>query len=252
MPSYIGHITCAHELIKKLKLNEEDKTKFIIGTLLPDIKQVDIDLNIDEFINKNRIQKSKRITHFRKNTNFILEYPHCRLFLEKYEKETKEHIETLAYFFHLYTDYYYFKYFLPTVISFYTKDLEEIEEKDNLYYVKINKNNKLLKARTFFSKLNEQSLYKEYYRSNYYLINKYNLKIDIEHLREYLKNNNFNCYVEEINMNKIQDVFNKIDRINKYQKQEELLIFEEKKLDKFVKDVVSSFCEKYNYILDNF
>jgi hypothetical protein len=47
-------------------------------------------------------------------------------------------------------------------------------------------------------------------------------------------------------------VFNKIDRIYKYPKQEELLIFEEKQLDKFVKDVVSSFCKEYKYLLDNF
>ena len=131
MPSYIGHTACAYELLKHLNINENEKIRFIIGNLIPDIKQVDIDYTLDEFINKRRIQKSKRVTHFRKETNFILEYPHCRIFLEKYEKEVKEHIETMAYFFHLYTDYYYFKYFLPDIITFLDDNCEEIEERDN-------------------------------------------------------------------------------------------------------------------------
>ena len=88
MPSYIGHTACAKELISRLKLNEEDKMKFIIGNMIPDIKQVDIDYSLNEFINKRNIQRSKRVTHFRRKTNKILEFPNCDVFLALSMKNT--------------------------------------------------------------------------------------------------------------------------------------------------------------------
>ena len=66
MPSYIGHITTAKLLLARLNISHEDQIKFIIGNIVPDIKQVDIDYTLDEFVNKKNIQKSKRVTHFRK------------------------------------------------------------------------------------------------------------------------------------------------------------------------------------------
>ena len=92
MPSYIGHTACAKELMSRLKLTSDERMRFIIGNMIPDIKQVDIDYSLDEFINKRNIQRSKRITHFRRKTNKILEFPNCDVFLEKYEKEIKKHI----------------------------------------------------------------------------------------------------------------------------------------------------------------
>ena len=68
MPSYIGHITTAKLLLARLNISHEDQIKFIIGNIVPDIKQVNIDYTLDEFVNKKNIQKSKRVTHFRKNT----------------------------------------------------------------------------------------------------------------------------------------------------------------------------------------
>ena len=252
MPSYIGHIACGEALIKKLHLSSEDETKFMIGNLIPDIKQVDIDYTLDEFINKKNIQRSKRITHFRKKTNKILEYPHCRIFLEKYEKDVVKHVETFAYFFHLYTDYYYFKYFLPKVISFYTVDFKEVDERDMFYYVKVHKSGEYIKASNFFSKLKQEGLYKEYYRSNYYLIHKYKLNIHTKELKEYLDLHSFCSYVDEVNMDRIQDIFHKIDRVYRYAKDDELLIFEEKQLDTFIKNVVKSFMEEYGYLIENY
>ena len=252
MPSYIGHSVCAKELLKKLKLSDVNKTKFMIGNLIPDIKQVDIDYTLDEFVNKKNIQRSKRITHFRKETDFILEYPHCRLFLEKYEKEVKRHIETLAYFFHLYTDYYYFKFYLPSVITFLDYDCVPTDVRNGFYFVKINKNDQVVKAKAFFSKLSKKSLYKEYARSNSYLIKKFNLDLDTDYYREYIAKKGFNCYVEEVNLNKIYDVFDRIDKVYDRMKEEELFIFEENKLDSFVKEVVKTFMKEYGYLLTKY
>ena len=252
MPSYIGHITTAKLLLSKLNISHEDQIKFIIGNIVPDIKQVDIDYTLDEFVNKKNIQKSKRVTHFRKNTNKILEYPHLRIFLEKYKEDSKKHIETFAYLFHLYTDHYYFKFFLPKVIKFYNYEMEEVDERDNFYYVKILKNNKILKAKTFFSKLSSQGLYKEYARSDSFLINKFNLKINIDLLRRYVKKYSYNCYIEEIKITKIYDVFDKIERILKNKTSDEMMIFEPDDLEKFVVDVVDSFCEEYSDLINNY
>ena len=252
MPSYIGHTACAYELLKRLNISDEDKTKFIIGNMLPDIKQVDIDYTLDEFINKRRIQRSKRLTHFRKNTNFILEYPHCRIFLEKYEKEVKEHIETMAYFFHLYTDYAYFKYFLPYIITFLDDNYNEVDEKDNFYYVMINKSHEIIKARSFFSKLSDRSLYKEYTRSNSYLIRRYNINLNTKYMKDYLKRNGYNTYVEEIDLSKAYDIFNRIDKVYDRINDDELEIFTEDMLDAFVSKVTDSFIEEYSDLLKKY
>ena len=252
MPSFIGHTACAFKLIEQLKLTEEEKTKFIIGNLIPDIKQVDIDYSLDEFINKKNIQRSKRVTHFRRNTNKILEFPNCDTFINKYEKETKKHIETLAYFFHLCTDYYYFREFLPKVITFLDYEQKVVTERDNFYYVKINKNGKIVSAKSFFSKLSKQSLYKEYSRSNSYLIRKFNINIDVEKLRDYIKEKKYNCHVEEVDLTKINDIFNRLEKVYNNLEDDELLVFEKKQLDKFVNNVVNVFIKNYGYLLEKY
>ena len=252
MPSYIGHTACAFKLIERLKLTEEEKTKFIIGNLIPDIKQVDIDYSLDEFINKKNIQRSKRVTHFRRKTNKILEFPNCDVFINKYEKETKRHIETLAYFFHLCTDYYYFKEFLPKVITFLDYEYNAVTERDNFYYVKIKKNDKIVAAKSFFSKLSKQSLYKEYSRSNAFLIRKFKINLDVSKMRDYIKNKGFNCYVEEVDLSKINDVFNRLDKIYSNVIEDELLVFDRKQLETFVNNVVDVFIDNYGYLLKKY
>ncbi len=252
MPSYIGHTACAIRLMDQLKLNSEQKKKFIIGNMIPDIKQVDIDYSLDEYTNKKNIQRSKRRTHFRRKTNKILEFPNCDVFLEKYEKEIKKHIETLAYFFHLCTDYYYFRYFLPKVITFLDKNYGEVSEKDNFYYVRINKTGNIIKARSFFSKISKKGLYKEYSRSNGYYIKKYKIDLDVKELRDYIDKKGFNSYVEEINTDKIYDVFNRLEKVYNRLKVEELRIFEERQLDELVDGVVNEFTKEYGYLLKKY
>ena len=236
----------------QLKLTSEQKKKFIIGNMIPDIKQVDIDYSLDEYTNKKNIQRSKRITHFRRKTNKILEFPNCDVFLEKYEKEIKKHIETLAYFFHLCTDYYYFRFFLPKVITFLDKNYAKVTEKDNFYYVKINKTGKIIKARSFFSKLSKKGLYKEYGRSNWYFIKKYKIDLDVKSLRNYILKKGFNAHVEELDISKVYDVFNRLEKVYSRLKMENLEIFEEKQLDELVDDVVRIFMEKYGYLLKKY
>ena len=252
MPSYIGHTACAKELIKRLKLTDEEKTKFIIGNMIPDIKQVDIDYSLDEFINKKNIQRSKRITHFRRKTNKILEFPNCDVFLEKYEKEIKKHIETLAYFFHLCTDYYYFRIFLPKQIIFLDYNFNPVTEKDNFYYVKIKKNERIIKAKSFFSKISKKSLYKEYSRSDSYLVKRYKINLEVDKLRNYIDRNGFNCYVEEIDISKINDLFNRLDKIYDKLNNDDMLVFEKKELDVFVKNVVDIFVDNYGYLFKKY
>lgn len=252
MPSYIGHTACANELVKKLKLSEDEKMRFLIGNLIPDIKQVDIDYSLDEFINKKNVQRSKRVTHFRRKTNKILEFPNCDVFLEKYESEIKKHIETLAYFFHLCTDYYYFRVYLPKVITFMDSSFNVVTERDNFYYVKIKKNDEIVKAKSFFSKLSPRSLYKEYSRSDSYLIKRFKIDLNVDKLRAYVERHGYNCYVEEIDLTKIYDVFNRLDKIYDRLNNDKMLVFEESGLDHFVREVVNVFVENYGYLLDKY
>ena len=84
------------------------------------------------------------------------------------------------------------------------------------------------------------------------MIKKFNLDLDTDYYREYIAKKGFNCYVEEVNLNKIYDVFDRIDKVYDRMKEEELFIFEENKLDSFVKEVVKTFMKEYGYLLTKY
>ena len=71
-------------------------------------------------------------------------------------------------------------------------------------------------------------------------------------MEKYIERNGFNCYVEEIDISKIYDVFNRIEKIYDRLNNEEMLIFEQKELDIFVKDVVDVFIREYGYLLKKY
>ncbi len=254
MPSFAIHNICGLELLKKLDVDEGNKNKFIIGNILPDVSRISKYNELDDIGKRKAIQKRKKETHFRNNTDKIVEYPNCSVFLNKYRDYIENDIITLAYFFHLYTDYYYFKYVFSKIITFLDENYEVTDIKSNFKYVKINKTNEIVLGKDFFNKKNPKGIYKEYSRCNSYLARKYDCKVDIYELIDFIDQNGFLTHIEETNslyayyaIRKLEKYVNEIDVDDC-----ELLIFRKEDLDNLVDDVVDNFILEYGYLLDKY
>lgn len=143
MASSIIHVAVAKKINEKLHCNEE---LLIMGTVAPDVSK--------------HANLTKNGTHFLTDDTDI---PNIDIFLQKYKsKLTNDFV--MGYFIHLYTDYFWFKNFIPDMLS-----------SDQKFVTKLNGdviplNGSMLK----------QYIYNDYQNININLINKYD--IDLEYL----------------------------------------------------------------------
>ena len=249
MPSFIVHSIAGREIAKILNLTGKKRDYFFIANLLPDTNQVEKRDDLSDKDLRILIQKEKKITHFRTTTDGILSYPDIDYFLSKYKDKVKNDIVVLGYFFHLYTDYYYFHDFLPKLLTFLDKDGNEIYKKDDNDIIKINKTGKLIKKDDFWSKRNSIGIYSDYSRLNTYLIKKYNFPYDYNKCKSIIDSGEFSVPIAEINPSKIGDVLKELD--NFYTEAlnnniEEFKIFNKEDIDNLISDVSNTFLEKYN------
>ena len=93
MASSVIHICIANEINKTIN---RDSKKLLIGTIAPDISKL--------------LGETKFYSHFLDNVNNNI--PNINKFLEKYGNYLNDDF-VLGYYIHLYTDYLWFKYFLP-------------------------------------------------------------------------------------------------------------------------------------------
>ena len=253
MPSFLVHSIAGREVIKKLNLSTDQENKFFIANLLPDTRQIERDPNWDEVELRRNIQKEKKITHFRTNDKGILEYPNLDLFLDHYGELITNDIIVFGYFFHLYTDYYYFKEFLPRIITFLDKDYNITNKKTDNAYIKINKDGKIISKLDFWSKVNPDGLYQDYSRTNKYLITKYNFKYNYDIYKEYLKDiSNFPLKIKEIKFEKIFDLLEELNIFyndSKNSKLEEFRVFTKEDIDNLVNEIIANFLEEYDFLL---
>lgn len=97
MASAIIHIAVCNEINKKLK---RDNTKILLGSIAPDISKL---------VGENKVR-----THFL--TSEKSDIPGIDKFLGIYgDKLTDDFV--LGYYIHLYTDYLWFKYFMPEIFD---------------------------------------------------------------------------------------------------------------------------------------
>lgn len=97
MASSLIHLAVASEVNKKLN---RDRRKLLLGSIAPDIsKLVAGDRNVSHFIDKEN-----------------KEIPRLDWFLVKYKDKLDDDF-IMGYYIHLYTDYVWFKYFVPEIVN---------------------------------------------------------------------------------------------------------------------------------------
>lgn len=206
MASAIIHMVVANEINKKIN---RDSDKLLIGSIAPDISK---------FLGQAKIK-----SHFLSDENNNI--PNIKAFLKKYINNLDDDF-VLGYFIHLYTDYFWFKYFIPEI---YRKNF--ITKLDGTV-VKCSGN------------MQEMYIYNDYTNLNTKLLNNYNLKLDIF-------NNStpvFANIIDEIPMEKIDIIINQVLLIIENSKTNKDLVFNFENIENFIKMTVELILSKLKEI----
>lgn len=196
MASAIIHLAVANEINKELN---KDYKAFMIGSIAPDIwKQVG--------------EKSKVKSHFKDYED--AEIPNLDKFLDKYKVFMKKDDFVLGYYIHLITDYYWFKYFIPSIYN---------EEKSIM--------KKLDGTKIYLTdKEAGELIYNDYTNLNVQVIDKYELRMDLfyEELPE------FKNIITEIPMDKLDVLMEKMGLIIENSTYDKEYVFDLDYIDNFV------------------
>lgn len=206
MASAIIHMVVANEINKKIN---RDSDKLLIGSIAPDISK---------FLGQTKIK-----SHFLSDENNDI--PNIKAFLKKYINNLDDDF-VLGYFIHLYTDYFWFKYFIPEI---YRKNF--ITKLDGTV-VKCSGN------------MQEMYIYNDYTNLNTKLLDSYNLKLDIF-------NNStpvFANIIDEIPMEKIDVIINQVLLIIESSKTNKDLVFNFENIENFIKMTVELILSKLKEI----
>jgi len=195
MASTLIHLTVANELNKKLG---KDKAKFLIGSIAPDLSKL---------VGENKIR-----SHFLVNDYDSI--PDLDKFLNKYNYFLNDDF-VLGYYVHLYTDYLWFKIFLPNI---YNED-KHLIKKLNGDVVKCNGN------------MLSMYIYNDYTNMNSVLIDKYNLDLSLF----YMPLPEFRCLIDEIPMDQLKLILDKTVSIINDVKNRKEYTFDEEMMDSFIK-----------------
>lgn len=199
MASSIIHICVAKEVNKYLKRNEKE---ILIGSIAPDISK--------------QIGRTKKKSHFLDKQDNI---PNINKFLKKYKNHLINDF-VMGYFIHLYTDYLWFKFFIPNFI----------------------KDKKIYKITGEIVELNDEEslklIYNDYTTLNRILLDEYELDLSIF----YEELPKIKSIIKEIPMRKLQIIIDKAGIIIKNSTCSKPYIFD--------KEIINNFIEfSTNYIL---
>ena len=192
MASSIIHIAVANEINKKINY---DKNKLLLGSIAPDISKL---------IGETRLK-----SHFLDSNK--TDIPNIDKFLEKYQNRITDDF-VMGYFIHLYTDYLWFKYFIP---EFYSKPM--ITKLDG----------SVIKAN---SKMLSLYIYNDYTNLNIKLLDEYNLDLKIFYNEIPVIEN----IIDEIPMEKLNLIVDKAGEIIANSKEKKGFIFNIENIKKFI------------------
>lgn len=194
MASSVIHMAVANEINKVIK---RDNNKLLIGSIAPDISKY--------------IGESKVKSHFLDNEDNDI--PNIDKFLTKYKYRMNDDF-VLGYFIHLYTDYLWFKYFIPEI---YNEDNNMITKIDGSI-VKCNGN------------MLSIYIYNDYTNINIKLLDEYNMDLSIFYEdTPYLDN-----IIDEIPMENIRTIIDKIAIIIENTKEHKDFVFNIENIKKFI------------------
>ena len=196
MASSVIHMAVANEINKKLKRNNK---LILLGSIAPDIAKL--------------IGDARHVTHF---TDEGVDYPYMDRFLDKYKNNLNDDF-VLGYFIHLYTDYFWFKYFITELV-----DKDVITKKDG---TKVKLSGHMLAL----------YIYNDYTNLNIELIDDYELDLSIF----YNELPKINDIIKEFNLDKIDVLIEKMGLIIKNSKETKEFVFDKKDIDKFISTSVS-------------
>lgn len=174
-----------------------DYKSILIGSIAPDISK--------------QINESRNKSHFIKNEKDI---PELNDFLALYKSNLEDDF-VLGYFIHLYTDYLWFKYFLPNFIN-----------ENESYIYDINTKNRIKVSKDEMLKL----IYNDYTNINIDVIDKYNLDLSIF----YEPLPSFKNIIKEIPMDKLKVIIDKASIIIENSKKKKPYIFDINEIERFI------------------
>lgn len=194
MASSVIHMAVANEINKVIK---RDNNKLLIGSIAPDISK--------------HIGESKVKSHFLDNEDNDIS--NIDKFLTKYKYRMNDDF-VLGYFIHLYTDYFWFKYFIPEI---YNEDNNMITKIDGSI-VKCNGN------------MLSIYIYNDYTNMNIKLLDEYNMDLSIFYEdTPYLEN-----IIDEIPMENIGTIIDKTAIIIENSKEYKDFVFNIENIKKFI------------------
>jgi hypothetical protein len=132
--------------------------------------------------------------------------------------------------------------------------MKKANNKEEVYYVKINKTGEIVKYKKLFSKETEEGIYRDYSISNQYLIKKYGLDIDYNDLFEFIDQVGFSIEIDET---KSIYAYYAVLKMKKYLKDEKikdtkLNVFTSEDLDTLIEKIIKSFNKNYGYLMSSF
>ena len=191
MASSIIHMAVANEINKVLK---RDNDKLLIGSIAPDISK--------------QVGQTKLHSHFLDNNDTNI--PNMDRFLEKYKDKLDDDF-VMGYYIHLYTDFFWFKYFLTEIYD-----------------------------DTYVGKMIDKYIYNDYTNINTQLLDEYNMDLSIFY-NEPPKLDNI---IQEIPMDKIQIIIDKASIIIENSKVNKDFVFNIENIKKFIETSTIFILEK--------
>ena len=194
MASSMIHVAVCSEINKKLKRNSK---QLFIGTIAPDISKL--------------VGEDKLYSHFLDNVEVSV--PNLKKFLNRYISYLGDDF-VLGYYIHLYTDYLWFKYFIPEI---YDESKNLITKMDGSVV-------------NCHGRMAEIYIYNDYTNLNEHLIKKYNLNF------EFLNNEKIAMrdIIKEAHMNKLYLIINKTKELYEGSKIDREYVFNSENIDNFI------------------
>ena len=193
MASAVIHIAVAKEINKDLKMNEKE---LFLGTIAPDISK--------------QLGESKVKSHFLSDDQSTL--PILDKFLDKYKNNLNNPF-IMGYYIHLFTDYLWFKYFIPEITN--SSD-----------YIKVLSGNKIKCTKEEIEKL----IYNDYTNLNLSLIEEYDLDLSLFYEDIEIPNIKF----DEIPLDKLQVIVDQMGIIIENSKKEHTYSFNIDNVKQFI------------------